>query len=83
MALGKRIYWVLALVVVMALAAAAVTMVSSMTSAVSSDDPAQTCDCDQQDGPDDAIEGAAKNGPDLDNIEGQFGHENGADDLGE
>jgi uncharacterized membrane protein YkoI len=84
MTLGKRIYWVLALVVVMALAGAAVTMASSMTSAGGSGETLanQTCDCDQQDEADDAIENAAK-GPDTDDIEEECecGSQDEADDA--
>jgi uncharacterized membrane protein YkoI len=86
MTIGKRIYWVLALVAVMALAGAAVTIASNMTSAQGSDPtPAvQTCDCAQQDGPDDASESAAE-GADTDNIEEecQCGSQDEADDATE
>jgi hypothetical protein len=83
MTLGKRIYWVLALVVVMALAAAAVTMVSSMTSAqVSNPTAVQTCQCDQQDGADDGIDNEVK-GSETDDIdeECECGSQDEADDA--
>ena len=86
MTLGKRIYWILALVAVMVLAGAAVTVTSRLTSASGPDDPTpavQTCDCAQQDGPDDASESAVK-GADTDNIEEecQCGSQDEADDAG-
>ncbi len=54
MTLGKRIYWVLALVAVFVLAGAAVTMASGITSAGSGGSSAQTCE--REDDVDDAEE---------------------------
>lgn len=82
MTLGKRIYWVLALVVVMALAAAAVTMASSMTSAGGSNPTPAVQPCDQQDEADDAIESAAEEADD-DAIEEECGPQDEADDANE
>ena len=85
MTLGKRIYWVLALVVVMALAGAAVTMASSMTSAGGSGETLanQTCDCDQQDEADDTIENGKGTETDADEIqeECECGSQDEADDA--
>ena len=81
MTIGKRIYWVIALVAVMALAGAAVTLTTQLTSA-GEPTPAPAVPCDQQDEADDAIESAAK-GPDTDNIEEQSGDQNEADDANE
>ena len=73
MTIGKRIYWVLALVVVMALAGAAVTLAASLTSAQDQGgNGAQTCD--QQDGADEAgVEEVKEAGPDTDNVEEECG----------
>lgn len=79
MSIGKRIYWVVALVAVLALAGAAVTLTVSLTSAGPTAAPAAQS-CDEQD--DDAAEDAAK-GPDTDNIEEQSGDQNEADDSAE
>jgi hypothetical protein len=86
MTIGKRVYWVIALVAVMALAGAAVTLTAHLTSAGgTTPTPAvQTCDCAQQDDPDDASESAVK-GADTDNIEEecQCGSQDEADDVTE
>jgi len=79
MTIGKRIYWVIALVAVMALAGAAVTLTTQLTSA-GEPTPAPAVPCDQQDEADDAIESAAK-GPDTDNIEEECGPQDEADDA--
>ena len=79
---GKRIYWILALVAVMALAGAAVTLTTQLTSADGSTPTPAVQPCDEQDEADDAIESAAK-GPDTDNIEEQSGDQNEADDANE
>jgi hypothetical protein len=65
MTLGKRMYWVVALVAVLALAGAAVTLTSRLTSAGASDTTPVACA--QQDAADVAAE-AAK-GPETDAIE--------------
>src|SRR3989304_6116485 len=49
MKLGTRVYWVLALVAVIALAGAAVTLSSGLTSAGDSDPTPAVQSCDQQD----------------------------------
>jgi uncharacterized membrane protein YkoI len=73
MSLGKRFYWVAALVAVIALAGAAVTLTARLTSAGGSDSAPSAQACDQQDQTDgadatgDAIE--AKDAPDTDNVE--------------
>ena len=82
MTIGKRIYWVVALVAVMALAGAAVTLTAHFTSASGNTPTPVVQPCDQQDEADDAIESAVK-GPDTDNIEEQSGDQNEADDSAE
>jgi len=77
---GKRIYWILALVAVMALAGAAVTLTTQLTSADGSTPTPAVQPCDEQDEADDAIESAAK-GPDTDNIEEECGPQDEADDA--
>ena len=79
MTIGKRIYWVVALVAVLALAGAAVTLTAHLTSAGGPTPPAVQ-PCDQQDEADDAIESAVK-GPDTDNIEEECGPQDEADDA--
>ena len=83
MTLGKRIYWVVALVAVMVLAGAAVTVTSRLTSAGGPDPASVAQTCDAQDEADDAAE-AANPGPDADNIEEECGLQDGgeADDAG-
>ena len=89
MTLGKRIYWVLALVVVMALAGAAVTLAASLTSA---DNPGQdasptatvqACQCGSQDEADDTIENGKGTETDADEIqeECECGSQDEADDT--
>jgi uncharacterized membrane protein YkoI len=78
MNLKKRIYWVFALVAVMALSGAAVTLTSRVTSAGESTPTPAVEPCDQQDGADDAAE-ATKGEVDTDNIEQQCGDQNEAD----
>lgn len=71
MALVKRIYWLLALVALFALAATAITMGSRFVSAGGSDSPvAQSCDV--QDEADDAADDTGA-GADSDNIEEECG----------
>jgi hypothetical protein len=66
MTIGKRIYWVLALVVVMALAGAAVTLAASLTSADNAGQDASPtatvgpCQCGSQHEPDDGIDNEVK-----------------------
>ena len=81
MKLGTRVYWVLALVAVIALAGAAVTLSSGLTSAGDSDPTPAVQSCDQQDEGDDGteIEGAL----DTDQVEEDCGDQNGADDASE
>jgi len=78
MSLSKRLYLVVLLVAVIALAFSAVTLTSSLTSAGS--DAAQTCD--QQDEADDAAESASKEA-DTDDVEEECGDQNEADDADE
>jgi len=80
MTIGKRIYWVIALVAVMALAGAAVTLTTQLTSAGEPTPAPAVQPCDQQDEADDAIESTAK-GPDTDNIEEECGPQDEADDA--
>ena len=79
MKIGKRLYWVVALVAVLALAGAAVTLTSRLTSAGGT--PASQ-DCDQQEGPDEATEDAGTEA-DTDSVEDQCGDENEADEANE
>lgn len=79
---GKRIYWVMALVALMALAGAAVTVTSRVTSASGPTPAAAVQNCDQQDEADDATE-AAQGGADTDNVEDQCGDQNEAADAAE
>jgi len=79
MTIGKRIYWVIALVAVMALAGAAVTLTTQLTSG---DTTAPPVPCDQQDEADDAAEAATEEA-DTDNVEEQCGDQNEADDASE
>jgi len=79
MILKNRIYWVLGLVALLALAGAAVTMTSRVTSAGESTPTPAIEPCDQQDGADDAAE-ATKGEVDTDNIEQQCGDQNEAED---
>ncbi len=82
MAIGKRFYWVIALVALLALAAAAVTATTRLTSAGGSDPTPADQACDQQDESDDAAEAASKEA-DTDNVEEQCGDQNEADDGGD
>jgi len=77
---GKRIYWILALVAVMALAGAAVTLTAHLTSAGGSTPTPAVQPCDEQDDADDATENAAE-GQDIDDVEEDCGDENEADDA--
>jgi uncharacterized membrane protein YkoI len=86
MTIGKRIYWVVALVAVMALAGAAVTLTAHFTSASgNTPTPAvQTCQCDEQDGADDGIDNEVKvpeAGDDVIDDECECGSQDEADDA--
>jgi uncharacterized membrane protein YkoI len=80
MTIGKRIYWVVALVAVMALAGAAVTLTAHFTSASGNTPTPAVQTCDEQDDGDDASENAADE-VDDDVIEEQCGDQNEADDA--
>ena len=82
MTIGKRIYWVMALVAVMALAGAAVTLTTQLTSAGGSTPTPAVQPCDEQDDGDDATETAAE-GQDVDDVEEECGDQNEADDANE
>ena len=82
MTIGKRIYWVIALVAVMALAGAAVTLTTQLTSAGGSTPTPAVQPCDEQDDGDDATETAAE-GQDVDDVEEECGDQNEADDANE
>lgn len=82
MTIGKRIYWVVALVAVMALAGAAVTLTADFTSASGNTPTPAVQTCDEQDDGDDAIENAADEADD-DVIEEECGDQNEADDANE
>lgn len=72
MTIGKRIYWVVALVAVMALAGAAVTLTARLTSAGGPTPTPAVETSGQQDEADDAGEHAAK-GPDTDAVQEESG----------
>jgi uncharacterized membrane protein YkoI len=72
MTIGKRIYWVAALVAVMALAGAGVAVTSRITSADEPDPTPAVQTSGQQDEADDAGEHAAK-GPDTDAVQEESG----------
>ncbi len=76
MTITKRLYLVIGLVALIALAFSAVTLTSSLTSA----DPTPTATCDQQNEADDAVEGTA-NDADTDSVEEQCGDQNEAEDA--
>ena len=74
MALGKRIYWLLALVALFAIAATVITMGSRFASAGGSDSPvAQSCDVQ-----DEADDTAEDSGADTDSIEEECGDQDEA-----
>jgi len=75
MSLSKRLYLVIGLVALIALAFSAVTLTSSLTSAQDTGQP-----CDQQDDADDAAEGATKEA-DTDSVEEECGSQDEADDA--
>jgi len=77
MSLSKRLYLVIGLVAVIALAFSAVTLTSSLTPG---SDAAQTCD--QQDEADDAAESATEEA-DTDDVEEECGDQKEADDANE
>jgi len=72
MTIGKRIYWAVALVAVMALAGAAVTLTARLTSAGGPTPTPAVETSGQQDEADDAGEHAAK-GPDTDAVQEESG----------
>ena len=79
MNIGKRIYWVAALVAVLALAGAAITVTSRITSA----DPTPGIEtCDQEDEADDAAERAVEEA-DTDDVEDECGDQNEVEDANE
>jgi uncharacterized membrane protein YkoI len=80
MTIGKRIYWVVALVAVMALAGAAVTLTARLTSAGGPTPTPAVQTSGQQDEADDAGEHAAK-GPDTDTLDEQSGPQDQADEA--
>jgi len=82
MALGKRIYWVVVLVAVMALAGAAATLTAHLTSAGGPTPTPAAQASGHQDEADDASESATK-GSDTDAIEEQSGDQNEADNATE
>ena len=82
MTIGKRIYWVAALMAVMALAGAAVTLTAHLTSAGGPTSTPAVQTSGDQDEADDASESAVK-GADTDNIEEEIGDQNEADDSTE
>lgn len=82
MNIGKRIYWAAALVAVLALAGAAVTLTSQLTSAGGSTPAPGSQACDAEDEADDALEDAAEEA-DTDAIEEECGDQNEADDANE
>ena len=82
MNIGKRIYWVIALVAVMALAGAAVTLTAHLTSAGGPTPTPAVQPCDEQDGGDDAAENATGEA-DTDDIEQECGDQNEAGDANE
>jgi uncharacterized membrane protein YkoI len=78
MAIGRRLYWALALVALLILAGAAVTATAHLTSAGGPTPTPAVQASGQQDEADDASESATK-GPDTDAIEEQSGDQNEAD----
>jgi uncharacterized membrane protein YkoI len=82
MTIGKRIYWVVALVAVMALAGATATLTAHLTSAGGPTPTPAVQPSGQQDEADDASESATK-GSDTDAVEEQSGDQNEADDATE
>ncbi len=70
MTLGKRLYWIIALVAVLALAGAGVTLASGITSARGGDGASQACDQQDDDGENETADDASEG-------------EDGADDSGE
>jgi uncharacterized membrane protein YkoI len=80
MTLGKRMYWILALVAVMALAGAAITVTSRITSASGPSPTATAQTSDAQSEADDAAE-ATTNGVDTDTVEEQSGPQDEANDA--
>ncbi len=86
MTLAKRMYWVLALVAILALAGAGVTMASRLTSAGGPDPTPAGQTCDAQDEADNAAEGA-NSAPGTDNVKDECDQQDGndgeaADDAG-
>lgn len=79
MTIGKRAYWIAALIAVFALAGAAITFTSRMSLAGDGTPTAQTCGAEDE--ADDAAEAAE--GPDTDAIENECGPQDEADDANE
>jgi uncharacterized membrane protein YkoI len=82
MAIGRRLYWALALVVLLALAGAAATPTAHLTSAGGPTPTPAVQVSGHQDEADDASESATK-GPDTDAIEEQSGDQNESDNATE
>lgn len=90
MTLGKRLYWITALVAVLALAGAGVTLASGITSARGGEGDSQVCDQQDDDGEnetaDDAteVEDGADDAAEAEDGAADAGEvEDGADDSGE
>lgn len=81
MTLGKRMYWVVALVAMLALAGAAVTFTARLSSAGGADGTPAAQACDSQNEADDAAEAA--NGSDTDNIQDECGPQDEGNDENE
>jgi uncharacterized membrane protein YkoI len=82
MRFGKRMYWILALVALMALAGAAITVTSRVTSAGGPGPTAAVQTSDAQNEADDAAE-ATTDGADADTVEDQRGPQDEANDANE
>jgi uncharacterized membrane protein YkoI len=80
MAMGRRLYWALALVALLILAGAAVTATAHLTSAGGPTPTPAVQASGQQDDADDAAEASAQEA-DTDNVEEQSGDQNEADDA--
>ncbi len=78
MKLGKRVYWTIGLVAVLALAGAAVTFTARLTSAGGSTPSADACD--QQEGADEGTEAVGIEA-DTDSVDAQCGDQNEAADA--
>lgn len=78
MTLGKRLYWVLALVALLAVAGAAFTVTSRLASAGGPDPTPAVEPCDQKGEADDAAEASVQEA-DTDNVEEECDDQNDAD----